>query len=184
MGALTKNPRYELFAQAVVRGLPASRAYVEAGYSANGADSLAVRLMGNASVLGRIDELQSALEQSFVVGEIGRREARIAALNDRWLKCKALIRARGLDLANIPGGSTGLLVRKSKREGDEYLFDVGLMSEMRAIEQQAAQELGHWRAPDEQPVVQTGPAIQALGFRGTFETLLVRLDRFTGETES
>src|SRR5438445_11658046 len=53
------------------------------------------------------------------------------------------------DLADIPGGNTGLLVKDYKgRNADVavYKADTALMAEMRATERQAAQELGQWVA--------------------------------------
>ena len=50
-------------------------------------------------------------------------------------------------MADIPGGSTGLLVKDYKgRNADQpvYKADVALMAEMRATERQAAEELGQW----------------------------------------
>jgi hypothetical protein len=50
----------------------------------------------------------------------------------------------------VPGGSTGLLHRVLQstgprgRPGEEFAVDVPLLRELRATEQQAAQELGQW----------------------------------------
>lgn len=51
-----QDPRHELFAQARVRGEPASKAYVTAGFKRN--DSNAARLNGKEPVKTRIAELQ------------------------------------------------------------------------------------------------------------------------------
>ena len=62
--ALLKNPKHERFAQLVARGdLSATRAYIKCGYSKNGADVSASKLLGNARVSGRIQELQSESAQ-------------------------------------------------------------------------------------------------------------------------
>lgn len=63
-----------------------------------------------------------------------------------------VIEARSKDMAEVPGGDTGLLVRKLKSIGsgentktvEEYAVDTGLLSELREHEKQAAQELGQW----------------------------------------
>lgn len=55
-------------------------------------------------------------------------------------------------MVGIPGGETGLLVRKYKNLGsgdnartvEEYEVDTGLLAELRAHEKQAAEELGQW----------------------------------------
>ena len=56
---------------------------------------------------------------------------------------------RGGDMAEAPGGSTGLLVRQHQGAlaMPVYTVDTGLLSllsELRAIEKQAAEELGQW----------------------------------------
>ncbi len=56
------NPRHERFAQALAKGLPASRAYVEAGYAQN--DANAGRLKQNEQVRGRVAELQTEAAKS------------------------------------------------------------------------------------------------------------------------
>src|SRR5439155_9215608 len=77
----------------------------------------------------------------------------VRALQDRWDRARRLIDARARDLADIPGGNTGLLVRDYKgRNADVavYKADTALMAEMRAAERQAAEELGQW-VPKSQP---------------------------------
>jgi hypothetical protein len=83
---------------------------------------------------------------------IAKRVRRVDALNSRWLKMHQLIAERAKSMASVPGGETGLLVRKVKmlgsgengREIDEYEVDCGLLKEMRELEKQAAIEVGHW----------------------------------------
>lgn len=51
---------------------------------------------------------------------------------------------------NAAGGTTGYMVRDYKGLGalmSVYKVDTGLLSELRAIERQAAEELGQWQAP-------------------------------------
>lgn len=45
----------------------------------------------------------------------------------------------------IPGGRTGLMVGKLKKEGIEYGVDVGLLSELREHEKHIAIEMGQWQ---------------------------------------
>ena len=52
-----KNQRHELFSQGLVKGLPASKAYEEAGYVPNEAN--ACRLTRNDKIQARVAELQS-----------------------------------------------------------------------------------------------------------------------------
>ena len=81
-------------------------------------------------------------------GRDSRSTTRIQALQDRWEpRARRLIDARARDLADVPGGNTGLLVRDYKgRNADVavYKADTALMAEMRATERQAAEELGQW----------------------------------------
>lgn len=79
-------------------------------------------------------------------------EQRLKALDDRWRRLQKVIKERGDDMQGIPGGSTGLLVRKIKsigvgpnaKEVEEYAVDTGLLNELREHEKQVAQELGQW----------------------------------------
>jgi hypothetical protein len=84
---------------------------------------------------------------------IGRRARRLAALDDRWQRMKAVIAARADEMKDLPGGgSSGLLVKTVKsigsgdnaREVEEYAVDAALLREMRELEKQAAQETGQW----------------------------------------
>jgi hypothetical protein len=83
---------------------------------------------------------------------IANRQNRVDALQDRWERMRAVIEARAEEHADVPGGKTGLLVRQIKSVGfgqnnqtvEEYAVDTALLKELRAHEQQAAQELGQW----------------------------------------
>jgi hypothetical protein len=57
------NPRQERFCQAIVEGKPASRAYVEAGYSTRSPDQEASNLVRNPKVASRLAELQAKAVQ-------------------------------------------------------------------------------------------------------------------------
>lgn len=79
-------------------------------------------------------------------------ENRIQAQHDRWLRMRRVIDERAADptMAEVPGGKTGLLVRRVKKIGggdsaelvDEYEVDTGLLKELREIENLVANELG------------------------------------------
>jgi hypothetical protein len=79
---------------------------------------------------------------------IGRRARRVRALQERHEKMLAVIEARALEHAGVPGGSTGLLVRTVRGIAgvavDFYEVDTALLRELREHEKQAAQELGQW----------------------------------------
>lgn len=60
---MLKNQRHERFAQGIAKGLPATRAYIEAGYKARGnsAETAAARLFRNVQVQSRLVELAKKL---------------------------------------------------------------------------------------------------------------------------
>lgn len=92
---------------------------------------------------------------------ITERQNRVDALNSRWEAMQLIVTERAVDMGGrsdegvpqIPGGSSGLLVRQFKVLGagrnarfvEEYAVDVGLLRELRAHEEQAAKELGQWQ---------------------------------------
>jgi len=71
-------------------------------------------------------------------------------LDDRWQRLHDIIAARAEEYANVPGGSTGLLVRRVRaigaganaRKVEEYELDRGLLKALIDIQKQAAKELG------------------------------------------
>jgi hypothetical protein len=85
---------------------------------------------------------------------IADRARRVAALHDRWRRMHRVIaeRAESDRMADVPGGTTGLLAHTVKGVGrgedfqliDLYEVDTGLLKELREHEKQAAQELGQW----------------------------------------
>lgn len=175
-----KNPRWEQFAQGVARGLSATASYLASGYRAGGAGQSAGRLLKNAEVKARVLELKSILANRVIEAEIGIRNARVAALQDRWERMKRVILERAADpsFANIPGGSTGLLCRdfKGKDANQEiYRVDTGLLQAMCFHEKQAAQELGQWSEEADE-----GRTDEVLRFDGTMEELLILYKRVTG----
>jgi hypothetical protein len=63
-----------------------------------------------------------------------------------------VIAARSGDLEHVPGGKTGLLTRSLKMVGSgdestlvtEYVVDVPVIREIRALHEQTAKETGQW----------------------------------------
>jgi len=154
MSVLT-NSKHEKFAQAVAKGVSASAAYVAAGYSKASAGSNATRMMENEGVSARIAELQAVLAAGTIALEISSRNARVQALQDRWVRLRRVITERAeyylatedpYDKA-IPGGATGLLCKMYVgKEADQpvYKVDTGTLAQLLAHEKQAAEELGQW----------------------------------------
>jgi phage terminase small subunit len=56
-----ENSKWEQFAQLIVKGVSATKAYVSAGYSPKGVRQSAARMPLNAVVCSRIRELQEAI---------------------------------------------------------------------------------------------------------------------------
>jgi transposase-like protein len=80
---------------------------------------------------------------------IARRERRLAVLQETHNKLLQVIEERAADptMSEIPGGLTGLVVRKpvistGKVAGHEYAVDNCTIAELRKVQEQAAKELG------------------------------------------
>ena len=149
--AILGNARHEHFAQAIAKGTSASKAYVLAGYSEKGAQQSSARLLLNAVICSRVSELQETLSAGTIALEISSRNARVQAMQDRWSMLRAgiaqLMIERAADMAEAPGGGTGLLVRQYQGGAPVYKVDTGLVSligQLLAHEKQAAEELGQW----------------------------------------
>jgi hypothetical protein len=102
----------------------------------------------------RVDEHIAEIREEVRRVGLADLHQRVQALNSRWLEMQRVIHKRAADpeMAGVPGGSTGLLVRTTKSVGSgesarvvhEYAVDTGLLKELRDHERQAAQELGQW----------------------------------------
>lgn len=60
----------------------------------------------------RVAELRADIRANARLDGIASVDNRVAALNDRWRRLQAIIEARAVELADVPGGETGLLVRE------------------------------------------------------------------------
>ena len=102
----------------------------------------------------RIDYYAEEVRRAVRSRGIGVLEHRVRRLDTDWKRMQQVISERAADpeMANVPGGTTGLMVRKHKMIGSgenatmvsEYEVDTGLLKELREHEKQAAQELGQW----------------------------------------
>jgi len=116
-------------------------------------DSWDARLTKNDKFYVRVRELQTTIAEGVTVREISSRDARVHALQDRWDRLRRLIEVRAAEMADVPGGETGLLVRDYKGKDAAtpvYRVDTRLLAELRAHERQAAEELGRWK--EDKPV--------------------------------
>lgn len=102
------------------------------------------------AVAERASEIVTAMYKHY----IAKKHKRIATLDRLHKKALDVIDQRAADpqMQRVPGGNSGLLVRTEKQQGlgrnattiVEYTFDRALVSEIRAIQEQAARELGQW----------------------------------------
>jgi hypothetical protein len=114
-----------------------------------------------------VNEITEDYKQAVRRRGIAVLERRVAAQNDRWLRLQQLIEARANDPAmqDVPGGTTGTLVRQYKQLGqgpsaitvEEYVFDAAVFKELREIEKHASQELGQWTEKKELSGPEGGP---------------------------
>ena len=162
------NRKHEQFAMASAKGVSLAEAYTSAGYSECGAKQSAARLLRNANIRSRVTQIQAELSAGTIALEISSRNARVRALQVRWDRMRQVIeqRAASPDFAKVPGGTTGLLCRDPRcKDTPVYKIDTGLLAELRAHEQQAAQELSQWQtgsAVEEPKVIEVTPAAVAL----------------------
>lgn len=184
MTSLSK-PKHELFAQLVVRGETARKAYLAAFGAKKGADQSAARLLKSAKVSARIAELRSKVADELLSETILARKGRLKALEDRWKALNQVIAERGKCLGQLnihgypiadeqasptgrpdhiapaPGASSGLVCldwRGKSADRAVWKVDTGTLAELRAIEQQTARELGEWD-PEPGAGDRGGPAV-------------------------
>jgi hypothetical protein len=79
--------------------------------------------------------------------QITDRNARVGILQDLVDRMRKVIEERGAEMADVPGGSSGLLVKTYK--GKEaatavYRFDAALVEQINATCKQVAIETGQW----------------------------------------
>jgi hypothetical protein len=88
-----------------------------------------------AVICTRVRELQEPISAVTIALEISSRNSRVAALQKRWDRLRArldlILDQRGADMADLPGGATGLLCRDYKgKEADRkvHRIDPGVVS--------------------------------------------------------
>jgi hypothetical protein len=93
-----------------------------------------------------IGEQAGTLILRYAVAKLARR---LSFMDERYLSMKAVIAARAKEHRKVPGGKTGLLVRRLKMLGsgesatlvEEYEVDVGLLREIRELEREVARQV-------------------------------------------
>lgn len=108
------NSKHELFAEGVASGKSQTQAYIDAGYSAKGADVNAVRLIGKDRVAARIQELKERVAKRVEItqADIIQSLLRIAGKGEGLGEASGLSVARAsyMDAAKL----AGLVVDKSE----------------------------------------------------------------------
>jgi hypothetical protein len=163
MGIL-KDQRHERFAQLVFSGkVSGSAAYKKAGFRAANAKTAAAcgaRLLATDNVRARVEELKTAMAGKAVSLAVCDRNTRLRWLNESAERIRSVI--------------------ESQPDKD---LDMAMFRELRATLQQAAQELDQWQQIEQPAQPSAGASGPVRGFQGTFESLLVRLDRYVGEAQ-
>src|SRR5713101_1892543 len=82
--SVLRNPRHEQFAQLIATGKPPAEAYVCVGFSKAGAAASATRLLRNAPVKARVEELQHGVAQAAVTRVAIDRAYVLAGLKENY----------------------------------------------------------------------------------------------------
>jgi hypothetical protein len=135
--------------------------------------------------MARVDVYRAEMWEAVRRHGLAILENRVRAKDERWRRLCALIETRARQLAEIPGGDTGALVRRVKgigsgdnfREVDEYEFDASVFAELRSLEREAAQDLGQWTEKRQVSGEGGGPVKLALGLETLPDDELATLQR-------
>lgn len=157
------DPKLEAFALKLASGISKRQAAIAVGYSEKSAATIGGRLAKRPEVQARVAELAGAVTEKIVektarytakliAADLTRRQRRIDSYDDILARLRQVVEERGAEpsMAQVPGGTSGLLVRKLKAVGSgfnqqivsEYEADVALLRELREYKRQVAQELG------------------------------------------
>jgi phage terminase small subunit len=156
------DPRHETFARYVAQGKTKREAAILAGFSKKTASSQGTHLSKRVKIAQRIAYLQEQVADKAVESAAKLFELEITSKQDRVRRYAEIqerlwqiVEERSADpaMAKVPGGKSGFIVRQIKIIGTganqrivpEYVADTGLAREIRAINQQAAEELGQWK---------------------------------------
>jgi hypothetical protein len=158
------NVRQEKFAQMVAGGMPAIKAYVEAGYTAD-PEKNAVQIAGNRGVAARIAELRAVVESK---GEA----IALLTIEEKRRFLAELIRTpignigpesplcQEFSEDTVAGGSRGQLRRGNAPSGNEVAAEPILRRKVKMADKLRAIDLdsklaGHFKP--EELVIETGP---------------------------
>lgn len=153
-----------------------------AGYKGNAKTLgvVGVQNLANPSIGARIAEYRARIESEGLANQ----QNRVDAYNRRHRLLERIVAERAADgwLSDVPGGSTGFVVKQLKTVKHQYdrdpddpdgkashatvelweaAVDTGLLNEFRQLEKQTAQDIGQWTEKREH----SGPDGQALTIR-------------------
>ena len=106
-----------------------------------------VRWKKQPEFAAKVDELVAEFDRNVRLRGIAVRARRIESYLADFEATSTILQERAAELAHIPGGKTGYIVRDYQgKDADRsvYSFDVALSRERRAIREQLAKELGQW----------------------------------------
>jgi hypothetical protein len=106
--------------------------------------------------VARVEEHVDATRVAVRDRAISDRAGRLDALQERWHLLQLLMCSRAREMKDVPGGETGLLVKRLRftrvsggralqlQEVPDYQVDYQLLRELREMERQASMEMGQW----------------------------------------
>ena len=131
------RPRTELFCQHIVEGMPQRWAYIEAGYSPNGADENAHRMITSAPVRKRIAELRApAIKKVLLTQE--EHLANLARLRDAACTGDTPAYGAAVSAEKARGQCVGLYVKRVEVTGQMTVTPAAVAREILAAEDEAA----------------------------------------------
>jgi len=112
------------------------------------------RWKGDERFTARVNEITAAYADRALNHALARKERRVMVLNELHDKMLQVIeeRAQSLDLAEVPGGKTGLVTKTLKGIGkgedfqvvEIYEVDTATVAKICDVQKQIAEELGQW----------------------------------------
>lgn len=113
----------------------------------------------------RVKEILAKTADSLQKKGIRDKERRLAKLDRLARRIELVMRERAADMADVPGGQSGLLVRDYKGGQimtEIYKFDAAMAKEYREAMKQAAIELGEWTEKRELSGTEGAPLLEPL----------------------
>lgn len=97
---------------------------------------------------------------------LAKQSERLSFQQARYEAMRVILEERGIDMADVPGGRSGMLARTFKQIGsgdsaekvEEYKVDAALLKEFRELEKQISEELGQYQR-EAGTHQQTGPLV-------------------------